>query len=73
MLAPAITGGEVTLQHAVVDEMEATVQALRDAGVIVEPRPEGLYVAADGPLRAITLSMPSNLPTGMLNWRRMRA
>ena len=36
--------------------MEATVQALRDAGVIVEPRSEGLYVAADGPLRAVTLS-----------------
>jgi UDP-N-acetylglucosamine 1-carboxyvinyltransferase len=29
---------------------------LRDAGCHVEPRPEGLHVAADGPLRAITLS-----------------
>ena len=54
--AAAITGGEVTLQHAVIEEMEATVQALRDAGVHVEPRVEGLYIAADGPLRAVTLS-----------------
>ena len=36
--------------------MEATVQALRDAGVSVEPTADGLHVAADGPLRAITLS-----------------
>ncbi|HMP56172.1 MAG TPA: UDP-N-acetylglucosamine 1-carboxyvinyltransferase [Novosphingobium sp.] len=58
--AAAITGGEVMLQHARVEEMEATVQALRDAGVFVEPRADekggGLFVAADGPLRAITLS-----------------
>jgi len=40
----------------VIEEMEATVQALRSAGVHVEPRAEGLYVAADGPLRAVTLS-----------------
>ncbi|MES2491778.1 MAG: UDP-N-acetylglucosamine 1-carboxyvinyltransferase [Pseudomonadota bacterium] len=54
--AAAITGGEVTLRHAVIEEMEATVQALRDAGVVVEPRADGLYIAADGPLRAVTLS-----------------
>ena len=54
--AAAITGGEVMLQHAKVEEMEATVQALRDAGVFVEPREGGLFVAADGPMRAVTLS-----------------
>ena len=59
--AAAITGGEVFLKHAVVEEMEATVQALRDAGVHVEPRsggPDGtgIYFAADGPLRPVTLS-----------------
>ena len=54
--AAAITGGEVLLKHAVIEEMEATVQALRSAGVHVEPRAEGLYVAADGPMRAVTLS-----------------
>jgi UDP-N-acetylglucosamine 1-carboxyvinyltransferase len=54
--AAAITGGEVTLTGATFEEMEATVQALRSAGVRVEPRPEGLYIAADGKLRAVTLS-----------------
>ncbi len=54
--AAAITGGDVLLQHAVIEEMEATVQALRDAGVLVEPRDNGLYIAADGPLRAVTIS-----------------
>jgi UDP-N-acetylglucosamine 1-carboxyvinyltransferase len=54
--AAAITGGEVMLQHAVMDEMDATIQALRDAGVTVEARPGGVYVAADGPLKAVTLS-----------------
>lgn len=54
--AAAITGGEVTLQGARIEEMEATVQALRDAGVHVEPRKGGLYVAADGPLKPVTLS-----------------
>jgi UDP-N-acetylglucosamine 1-carboxyvinyltransferase len=54
--AAAITGGEVTLTGATFEEMEATVQALRSAGVRVEPRPEGLYIAADGKLRPVTLS-----------------
>jgi UDP-N-acetylglucosamine 1-carboxyvinyltransferase len=54
--AAAITGGEVTLKGARIEDMEATVQALRDAGVHVEPKPEGLHVAADGKLRPVTLS-----------------
>ena len=54
--AAAITGGEVMLKGARIDEMEATVQALRDAGVHVEPRAGGIFVAADGPIRAVTLS-----------------
>jgi UDP-N-acetylglucosamine 1-carboxyvinyltransferase len=54
--AAAITGGEVLLKGAVIEEMEATVQALRDAGVHVEAQAGGLHVAADGPLRAVTLS-----------------
>ena len=36
--------------------MDATVQALRDAGISVEPVLGGIHVAADGPLKAITLS-----------------
>ncbi len=54
--AAAITGGEVLLANARIEEMEATVQALRDAGLLVEPRAEGIYVAADGPLRAVNVS-----------------
>lgn len=54
--AAAITGGEVTLNGARIEDMEATVQALRDAGVHVEPVKGGLYVAANGPLKPVTLS-----------------
>ena len=58
--AAAITGGDVTLHGAVIEDMEATVQALRDAGVSVEPVAGsgrgGMRVTADGPLRPITLS-----------------
>ncbi|EIZ79097.1 UDP-N-acetylglucosamine 1-carboxyvinyltransferase [Novosphingobium sp. Rr 2-17] len=54
--AAAITGGEVTLKGARIEEMEATVQALRDAGVHVEPTADGLHVAANGKLRPVTLS-----------------
>jgi len=52
----AITGGDVILQGAKFEEMEATVQTLRDAGVSVEPVNGGIHVAADGPIRPITLS-----------------
>jgi len=54
--AAAITGGEVTLAGARMEDMEATVQALRDAGVHVEPAKNGIRVCADGPLRPVTLS-----------------
>jgi len=54
--AAVITGGEVMLKGANVDEMGATLQALRDAGVHVEPRSGGIFVAADGALRPVTLS-----------------
>lgn len=54
--AAAITGGEVTLKGAKIEDMEATVQALRDAGVEVEAVSGGLRVASDGKLRPITLS-----------------
>jgi len=54
--AAAITGGEVTLAGARIEEMEATVQALRDANVHVEPVKNGILVAANGPLQPVTLS-----------------
>ena len=54
--AAAITGGEVTLAGAKFEEMEATVQALRSAGVTVEPVAGGIHVAAEGPIQPVTLS-----------------
>jgi UDP-N-acetylglucosamine 1-carboxyvinyltransferase len=54
--AAAITGGEVTLQGASFEDMEATVQALHEAGVLVEPVATGIRVAANGAIRPITLS-----------------
>ena len=54
--AAAITGGSVHLAGARIDEMDATVGALRDAGVHVEPVRGGIDVSADGPLRPVTLS-----------------
>ena len=54
--AAAITGGEVTLKGARPEEMSATNHALRNAGVRVEPVKGGLHVAADGPLKPLTLS-----------------
>ena len=54
--AAAITGGEVTLKGAKFEEMEATLQALRDAGISVEEGKDGIHVAADGPIREVTLS-----------------
>jgi UDP-N-acetylglucosamine 1-carboxyvinyltransferase len=54
--AAAITGGEVELKGARIEEMESTVQALRSAGVHVEGTAGGIKVAADGPLRPVTLS-----------------
>jgi UDP-N-acetylglucosamine 1-carboxyvinyltransferase len=54
--AAAITGGEVTLLGAVFEEMEATVQALRSAGVTVDPVKGGMRIAADGPLKPINLT-----------------
>ena len=54
--AAAITGGEVFLKGAKIEDMEATVQALRDANIHVEPRPGGIFVAANGPIHPVTLS-----------------
>ena len=54
--AAAITGGDIVLSNARIEEMEATVQALRDAGVHIEPVAAGIRVAADGPLRAVNIA-----------------
>jgi UDP-N-acetylglucosamine 1-carboxyvinyltransferase len=54
--AAAITGGDVELTNVAPDDMGATIVALREAGVTVEEGKSTLRVAADGPLRPITLS-----------------
>ena len=54
--AAAITGGDVFLKGARGDEMASTLQALTEAGLHVEVRPDGVQVAANGGLRPVTLS-----------------
>lgn len=54
--AAAITGGDLELVGANGDDMRATIHALRDAGVTVEEKAGSIRVAADGPLRPLTLS-----------------
>jgi UDP-N-acetylglucosamine 1-carboxyvinyltransferase len=54
--AAAITGGDITLAGVRAEDMAATIQALRDAGALVEPVRGGLRVASDGALRPVTLS-----------------
>ena len=54
--AAAITGGDITLAGARMEDMAATAQALRDAGVLVEAVRGGVRIASDGDLRAVTLS-----------------
>jgi UDP-N-acetylglucosamine 1-carboxyvinyltransferase len=54
--AAAITGGEVLLEGAKADEMQATLHALRNIGVQVEVEKKGVRIAADGKPRAANLS-----------------
>lgn len=54
--AAAITGGDVVLEGAKADDMRATLDALVETGVTVEEKANGIRIAADGPLKPITLS-----------------
>jgi UDP-N-acetylglucosamine 1-carboxyvinyltransferase len=54
--AAAITGGDVELLGARVEDMEAIISGLRTAGVTVTETGEGLRIAADGKLGPLTLS-----------------
>ncbi|MES2495545.1 MAG: UDP-N-acetylglucosamine 1-carboxyvinyltransferase [Pseudomonadota bacterium] len=54
--AAAITGGEIDLIGARVDDMDAILGGLRDAGVGITPIDGGIRVNADAPLRPLTLS-----------------
>lgn len=54
--AAAITGGDVELIGAKASEMDATVGALRAAGVLVEETKDGLRIASNGAMKAVTLT-----------------
>ena len=54
--AVATTGGDVELVGANEPEMQATVDALRSAGVTVEAVKGGLRIASDGKLQPLTIS-----------------
>ena len=54
--AAAITGGDIELTNVSADDMGATLSALADAGVLVETRKNAVRIAAQGPLRPITLT-----------------
>ena len=54
--AAAITGGDVELLGAAAGDMRATLDALVQAGVTVEETRAGIRVAANGPLKPLTLS-----------------
>jgi UDP-N-acetylglucosamine 1-carboxyvinyltransferase len=54
--AVGIAGGDVELAGANASEMGATLLALREAGVTVEERRDGIRVASDGKIGPLTLS-----------------
>jgi UDP-N-acetylglucosamine 1-carboxyvinyltransferase len=54
--AAAITGGDVELVGASAHDMRATLDALVQAGVTIEETKAGIRVAANGPLKPLTLS-----------------
>jgi len=49
-------GGEVDLLAAKADEMEATLDALRHAGLQIDVHAKGIRVSSDGKLKPLTLS-----------------
>jgi UDP-N-acetylglucosamine 1-carboxyvinyltransferase len=55
MVAAAITGGDVEIKNAPVEELEAVIVKLREAGVTVESNGHGLRVARAGKLEAVEL------------------
>ncbi|WP_128891315.1 UDP-N-acetylglucosamine 1-carboxyvinyltransferase [Erythrobacter sp. HKB08] len=54
--AAAITGGDVMLEGASAEDMQATLHALRNIGVTCEEHKEGVRVCADKPLKATNLT-----------------
>ncbi len=54
--AAGITGGDLTLTRVEPEEMGATLDALREAGLAIEAGNRSIRVTADGPLRPVTLA-----------------
>ena len=54
--AAMITGGSLELEGAREDTMHAILSGLADAGAIVEFRPKGVRITADGGIRPLSLS-----------------
>jgi UDP-N-acetylglucosamine 1-carboxyvinyltransferase len=48
LCAVAATGGQVTLQHARADHLDAVIEKLRDAGVSITPVADGVAVVSPG-------------------------
>src|SRR5690606_13344272 len=54
--AAAITGGEVLLEGAKAEEMQATLHALRNIGIHAESEAKGVRIGANGRLKAVNRS-----------------
>jgi UDP-N-acetylglucosamine 1-carboxyvinyltransferase len=52
LCAVAATGGDVVLRHAREDHLDAVIDKLRDAGVVIEAGDNFLRVRSHGPLKA---------------------
>jgi UDP-N-acetylglucosamine 1-carboxyvinyltransferase len=55
-IAAAITGGQLELTHARLEQLASVAQVLESAGVRIWPGDRGLIVAGDGPLAGIDIS-----------------
>ncbi|RME21887.1 MAG: UDP-N-acetylglucosamine 1-carboxyvinyltransferase [Deltaproteobacteria bacterium] len=67
LVAGAITGGAVTVEHAPVDSMEALFASLRRAGCEVSTDGDRVHLRRDGPLRPVDIETAPHpgFPTDM--------
>ncbi|NNC71447.1 MAG: UDP-N-acetylglucosamine 1-carboxyvinyltransferase [Sphingomonadaceae bacterium] len=54
--AAAIAGGELFLSGARADDMHPTIAGLREAGIEIDERDDGIGVATNGAIRPVTIS-----------------
>lgn len=67
MVAAAITGGDVWIENALTEHLKPVVAKLKEAGVYIEERIDGIRVRGNGPIKAVdvkTLPYPG-FPTDM--------